>query len=43
MENISKRVKSLKDSGLLLKEVSETIKDKVKEQNGRYLSMLVGT
>ena len=37
-----KYVKSLKDSGLLLKEVSETIKDKVKEQNGRYLSMLVG-
>ena len=43
MENIFKIVKSLKDSGLLLKEVSETIKDKVKEQNGRYLSMLVGT
>ena len=42
MENILKFVKSLKDSGLLLKEVSETIKDKVKEQNGRYLSMLVG-
>ena len=38
-----KYVKSLKDSGLLLKEVRETIKDKVKEQNGRYLSMLVGT
>ena len=43
MENIFKIAKSLKDSGMVLKEVSETIKDKVKEQNGGHLSMLIGT
>ena len=34
MKDILKIVKSLKDSGLLLKGVSETIKDEAKEQKG---------
>ena len=42
MEDILKIVKSIKDSGLLLG-VSETIKNKAKEQKGRFLSMLLGT
>ena len=33
MNDIMKIVKSLKDSCLMIKGVSETIKDKVKEQN----------
>ena len=43
MEDILKIVKYLEDLGLLLKGVSETIKNKVKEQNGGFLSMLLGT
>ena len=39
MEDILKIVRSLEDSGLLLKEVSETNK----EQRGRFLSILLGT
>ena len=35
--------KSLKDSGLLLKGVSETIQNEAKEQKGRFLNMLLGT
>ena len=42
MEDILKIVKSLEDSELLLKGVSETI-NKVKEQKGGFLSMLLGT
>ena len=38
-----KIVKSLKDSGLLLKGVSETIQNEAKEQKGGFLSMLLGT
>ena len=34
MEDIMKIVKSVEDSGLLLKGVSETIQNKVKEQKG---------
>ena len=41
MEDIIKIVKSLEDSGLLLKEVSETIKNESKEQKGGFLSMLL--
>ena len=37
MEDILKIVKSLEDSGLLLKGVSETIKDETKEQRGGFL------
>ena len=43
MENIMKVVKSLEDSGLLLKWVSETIQNEAKEQKGGFLSMLLGT
>ena len=43
IEDIIKIVKSLKDSGLLLKGVSETVQIEVKEQNGGFLSMLLGT
>ena len=35
--------KSLKDSCLLLKGVYETIQNKVKEQKGGFLGMLLGT
>ena len=37
MENIIKIVKSLKDSGLLLKWVSETIQNEAKEQKEGFL------
>ena len=43
MEDIIKIVKSLEDSGLLLKGVTETIQNEVKEQKGGFLSMLLGT
>ena len=43
MEDILKIVKSLEDSGLLLKRFSETIKDEAKEQKGGFLSMLLVT
>ena len=43
IEDIIKIVKSLKDSGLLLKGVSETVQIEVKEQNGGFLIMLLGT
>ena len=38
-----KTVKSLEDSGLLLKGVNETIQNEAKEQKGGLLSMLMGT
>ena len=43
MEYIVKVVKSLQQSGLLIKVISETIKNEVKEQKGGFLSMLLGT
>ena len=43
MEDIIKMVKSLEDSGLLLKGVSGTIQNEAKEQKGGFLSMLLGT
>ena len=43
MEDILKIVKSLDNSGLLLKGVRETIKNEAKEQKGGFLSMLLGT
>ena len=42
MKNIE-IVKSLEDSGLLLKGVSKTIENESKEQKGGLLSMLLGT
>ena len=43
MNNIMKIVKSLEESGLLIKEVSETIKNEAKEPKVGFLSMLLGT
>ena len=43
MDEILKIVKSLEDSGVLLKGVSETIQHEAKEQRGGFLSMLLGT
>ena len=43
MEDIIKIVKSLEDSGLLLKGVTETVQNEVKEQKGGFLRMLLGT
>ena len=38
-----KIVKSLKDAGLLLKEVTKKIQNEAKEQKEGFLSMLLGT
>ena len=43
MKDILKIIRSLEDSGLLLKGVSETIQNEDKEQKGGFLSMLLGT
>ena len=43
IEDLIKIVKSLEDSGLLLKGVTESVQNEVKEQNGGFLSMLLGT
>ena len=41
--DIIKIVKSYEDSGLLLKGVTETVQNEVKEQKEGFLSMLLGT
>ena len=43
MEDLIKIVKSLKDSGLFLEGVTETVQNEIKEQKGGFLSMLLGT
>ena len=43
MNDIVKIIKSLEESGLLIKSLSETIKNEGKEQKGRFLAMLFGT
>ena len=43
MDDILKIVKSLENSGVLLKGVSETIQHEAKEQRRGFLSMLLGT
>ena len=43
MEDLIKIVKQLEDSGLLLKGVTESVQNEVKEQKGGILSMLQGT
>ena len=43
MEDIIRIVKSLEDSGLLIKGVTETVQNEVKEQKGGFLSMLLDT
>ena len=40
IHDIIKIIKSLEDSGLLLKWVTETVQNEVKEQKGGFLSML---
>ena len=42
-EGIMKIIKALKNSGLIIKDASETTKNKAKEQNVGYLGMLLGT
>ena len=43
MNDIMKIVKSLEESGLLIKGISKVIKNQAKEQKGGFLSMLLGT
>ena len=43
MDDILKIVKSLENSGVLLKGVSETIQLEAKEKRGGFLSILLGT
>ena len=43
IKDIIKIAKSLEDSGLLLKGVTKTDQNEVKEQKGGFLSMLLGT
>ena len=43
INDIIKIIKSLEDSGLLLKGVTETVQNEVQEQKGRFLSTLLGT
>ena len=43
MDDILKIVKSLEDSGVLLKGASKTIQNEAKEQRGGFLSILLGT
>ena len=43
MNDLMKIIKSLEEFGLLIKGVSETIKNEAKEQKAGLLSMLLGT
>ena len=43
MNGIMKIVQALEDSNVLLKGVTKTIKNKIKEQKGEFLSMLLDT
>ena len=43
LEDLIKIVKSLEDLGLLLKGVTESVQNEMKEQKARFLSMLLGT
>ena len=43
MNDIMKTVKSVEDSGLLIKVICETIKNEAKEQKGGFLGILLGT
>ena len=42
-DNIMKTIKSLEESGVLLKRVSKTIVKEAKDQKGGFLIMLLGT
>ena len=43
MKDIMKIIKSLEESGLLIKGVSDTIKNEADRQKGGFLGMLLGT
>ena len=43
MQDLLKIVESLKDSDILLDEITESVKNEVKEQKCGFLSMLLGT
>ena len=43
MEDLIEIVKSLEDSDLLLKGVTEPVQNEIKEQKGGFFSMLLGT
>ena len=43
IHDLIKIVKSLEDSALLLKGISEAVQNEAKEQKGGFLSMLLGT
>ena len=43
MKDIIKMVKSLENSDLSIKAVTETVQNEVKEQKGGFLSVLLGT
>ena len=43
IDDLIKIVKSLGDNGLLLKGITESVQNEVKEQKGGFLSMLLGT
>ena len=43
MNDIIKIIKSLEESGLLIKDVTETIKNEAEKQKGKFLSMSLGT
>ena len=43
MQDIMKIIEELENSDILLKGVSETIKNEIKEQRGGFLCMLLGT
>ena len=43
MNDVMKIIKTLENSGMLLKGVSKAINNETKEKRGRFLSMLLGT
>ena len=43
MDDLINIVKSLEDYGLLLRGITESVQNEIKEQKGRFLSTLVGT
>ena len=43
IDDLIKIAKSLEDSGLLLKGITESVQNEIKEQKGGFLSMLLGT
>ena len=43
MHDLIKIVKSLEDSGLLLKGITKSVQNEIKKQKGGFLSMFLGT